>query len=352
MSTDLKAPEEPTAIVPLASEITAARKRPLLVLFWPNNGSIQDRNIEHLHLALTSEGKLSREQPLEAMDVLIHTLGGEPTTAYRLAQLIRDYAKEVTFLVPEYAYSGGTLMCLAAKPIALGDYAVLSPIDITLVRRRPDEDDESEKEAFPGEVPTETEVELVAIDYFIQVAKNARIEIEREFRKRHWSRSTTTVESDLLCEMTRQLGVLRVAKYYREKNVTQEYARELLRNRMFGGIPSDDRIERILRRLVLEAPAHEFALDYNICLEIGLDVERMSEALAKTTRLLSQLLTRLAHGKKICPIVGRSPIPFFQLFAYMAAPISGVDKGGKKSKEVKSGDGTGIPEPSAKPRIG
>src|SRR3712207_8898917 len=44
------------------------------------------------------------------------------TVAYRLAQVVRDFTKEATFLVPEYAYSGGTLMCLAGNKILLGDY--------------------------------------------------------------------------------------------------------------------------------------------------------------------------------------------------------------------------------------
>lgn len=78
----------------------------------------------------------------------------------------------------------------------------------------------------------------------------------------------------------------------------------------------------------------------------------MPEALANTSYQLTQLLSRLAHNKKICPIVGRSPIPFFQLFAFVASPISGVDKGAKKPKEVKSGNGTGVPESSAKEGIG
>jgi serine dehydrogenase proteinase len=218
------------------------RKHPLLVLFYPSHASIEERYIRFLHGHLVKDGSLKKSQPLDELDVLLHTAGGDPSSAYRMAQVIYDFTKNANFLVPAYAYSAGTLMCLSAKKILLGDSAVLSPIDITLVPYIDKPEGQSGSDMFPDEEINLSEVELVSIDYFIQVAKHARIEIEAGFRQRGWRHSKTDVESTLLCEMTRQLGVLNVAKYYREKNITQEYAKVLLAGYMFA--TSDDSSER------------------------------------------------------------------------------------------------------------
>jgi hypothetical protein len=210
-------------------------------------------------------------------------------------------------------------MCLAADEILLGDYAVLSPIDITLYLTR---DDDEEHETFPDEEPGESEVELVAIDHFIQVAKQARIDIEMAFRQRGWKSSRTDVESNLLCEMTRQLGVLQIAKFYREKNVTQVYAEELLMRCMFSpGTITRSRLDGIVRRLIVEAPAHEFPMDYHICRDVGLNVREMDEDLSDATRDLIRTMDRLAHQRLIClPIHPGAPrLPHFQFFAYNVA---------------------------------
>lgn len=338
-----------------AKRVQSERKRPLLVMFWPNHGGIHENHIDLLYGALTDAG-LARDDPLPDLDVLLHTVGGDPVAAYRMAQLVRDYTRAATYLVPEYAYSGGTLIALSANKILLGDYAVLSPIDITLSTRQAN-NAEGAEDLFPEEMTPDTEVELVVIDYFIQVAKDARIEIEREFRQKGWKTSRTEVDSALLCEMTRQLGVLNIAKFYRERNITQEYARELLTKRMFGDEPSKvktPKVDGILRRLVRDAPAHSFALDHNLCRDIGIAVEQMSEPLAQASRDLTRLLTELAHGRKVCLFVGGQTLPFLQYFPYNSgtSKTSKVTVSATAKKEAAHGNGRPAPSRAGKESSG
>ena len=182
--------------------VTQQREKDLLVLYYPGPLSIAGGHIEILH-GLLNEVGLNREDPLSDLDVLLHTTGGNPVAAYRLAQVIRDFTKRTTFLVPEYAYSGGTLMCLAGDVVMLGDYAVLSPIDITVERQAPLDDEEPK---FPDEGDSDTEIELVAIDHFINAAVQARISVEREFRQRNWTEARSDAESSMLREMVFGVG--------------------------------------------------------------------------------------------------------------------------------------------------
>lgn len=310
--------EERTKLIKLAAVVAANRKKPLLIMFYPVHSQISEEQIELLHTALNSGG-VKITEPLNSLDVLIHTIGGDPVAAYRLAQVIRDFTQEATFLVPEFAYSGGTLICLSGDSILLGNHAVLSPIDITLYRRYVRESGDTNPQ-FREEEDSDTEVELVAIDHFIKVATQARIDIETEFRKKKMKLANSQVEQAMLCKMIDQMGVSEIAKFFREKNITQEYARELLRCYMFKDAISPENMETILRRLVVEAPSHEFSMDYHICKDVGLKVKEMNEELSDYCSELLKQLKKMARERLICEYVGGSPLAFFQYFPYTVSP--------------------------------
>jgi len=304
-------------IVGLADKVTALRKRPLIVIFYPLGSSMIEENVRQLYLLLRDVAKLSRSQPLPQVDVLVQTYGGDPLTGYHMSQLVFAYANEVEYLVPEHSYSAGTLMCCGANKILLGDLGVLSPIDITLDYAPGDDSDKKEEELFPDELGSES-VETVAINHFIRVARDARVEVEAEFRRRGWRNSKTEVEGALLCEMTQQVGVMKIARYYRERDITTEYARQLLETRMFSA-HERRRIESILRYLVIDAPGHGFQLDLHLCKRIGLRVEGMDEELAKATVELTTALTKAAKdGDEIFASGPRrsARLPFFHYEAY------------------------------------
>jgi len=305
----------------LANNVVAKRERPLLIMFYYDHRgcTIDEDDVQLLHEAF-NQGGAQIANPLSKLDILIHTLGGDPVGAYRVAQVIRDFTKEAAFLVPEYAYSGGTLVCLSGNIIILGNHAVLSPIDITQHRgslRGTDMD----APQFREEQSSETVVELVAIDNFIKVATEARIAIETEFRRRDWTQARSDVEAVMLCKMIEQMGVVDVAKVFREKNISRAYARELLSCYMFGnGNRTANRvIEGILTRLLTEAPAHAFAMDYHICKDIGLQVEEMPEQLSDNCNDLLKHMKEMAGKRTLCQEVRRRLIPYFQLFPYVPA---------------------------------
>src|SRR5437667_6488179 len=124
-------PASPVADLQAAcQDLIHFRQRPLLVLYYPLRSSISELNLEYVYQSLRSSGA-TIENKLSNLDVLVHSYGGHPVAAYRMAQLIRDLASDVAFLVPDHAYSAATLLCFAGNEIRLAHYAGLSPIDIT-----------------------------------------------------------------------------------------------------------------------------------------------------------------------------------------------------------------------------
>lgn len=303
----------------LCQKVTELRGKALFVLYYPDGyGTMLQPDVQDAYSELRKAG-YSKERKIGNLEVLLNTYGGDPVAAYRLAQMIRDFADELIFLVPEHAYSAGTLTCFAGNEIRLGDYAGLSPIDITLA-----EASSSERE----------EVELTSVDYFMEFAREAREGIERCLQ-RIGSKNTSSVDSDLLVKMVEQVTALKVGKYFRERTLTGHYAEELLDTYMFGRVPnSEDRRNRVINGLLFRAPAHEFHLDYHLCKKMELEVKEMSVDESDLTKSIVELLRDLTKSGIICQNLSDSlKMPFIRFYPVLESVTQ--EKENDNGKKVK-----------------
>lgn len=61
--------------------------------------------------------------------VILTTLGGSAEVVERYVNILRYHYKEVNFIVPDYAYSAGTIFCMSGDSILMDYISVLGPID-------------------------------------------------------------------------------------------------------------------------------------------------------------------------------------------------------------------------------
>lgn len=61
--------------------------------------------------------------------ILITTGGGSLNPVKRMVNIFRNFYSEVIYIVPDYAYSAGTVMCCSGDSILMSYYSVLGPID-------------------------------------------------------------------------------------------------------------------------------------------------------------------------------------------------------------------------------
>jgi len=278
----------------LARGIVKSRGNPLLILYYsdfipPGRGRIVRKDIEYLYKVL-GEG---RKTKIENLDVLLHTYGGEPGAAYLMMKMINDIAKNVTMLVPYYAYSAGTLMCMGTNKIELGPYATLSPIDIHY------------------DTPDGKTIYLINVDSYIEFAKLCRKTCEDDKLK-------TNVETGLLTELVKQVGALDLGGIFRARTLTAHYADRLLTDHMFSNLPENDREERknrVISSLIWGIPSHDFEIDYWITKNLGLFVDRMKTPENENAMLLVDELGNATNAGIICRYLGEKlRMPFFKLF--------------------------------------
>jgi hypothetical protein len=307
-------PVAPNPIDAACSAVVGFRNKPLLVMFYPFRAMISELDIDDTYQVLR-RGGYTKENHLPDLDLLVHTSGGDPVAAYRIAQLIRSMTQKLTVLVPCNAYSAGTLLSFAGNQIRFGDYAGLSPIDITI---------------FEGRSRARSEgVELAAVDSFMEFAKGARTKIERALEEIGGKNSTSSVDSDLLVQMVKEVGALRVGKYYRERSLTGHYAQILLDMYMFAEVSDGkDRRNDVIRDFLYGAPAHEFHLDFHLCRNWRLNVERMKTTESDVTKQVVDTLDAATDEGLICRKLNRDiRMPFIH-FCEAPKPKPHPTKGG------------------------
>ena len=66
------------------------------------------------------------------MFLLVNSMGGSLSSAFKISRVIREKFKDITVFVPHYALSGGTMLSLVGDRIRLGMMSQLSPLDVQL----------------------------------------------------------------------------------------------------------------------------------------------------------------------------------------------------------------------------
>lgn len=65
----------------------------------------------------------------DTLYIILTTTGGSAITVERYVNIVRHHYSEVHFIVPDYAYSAGTIFCMSGDSIYMDYFSVLGPID-------------------------------------------------------------------------------------------------------------------------------------------------------------------------------------------------------------------------------
>lgn len=69
------------------------------------------------------------EQKKDQLAIILTTTGGSAMAVERYVNIIRKHYNKVIFIVPDYAYSAGTIFCMSGDEIWMDYFSVLGPID-------------------------------------------------------------------------------------------------------------------------------------------------------------------------------------------------------------------------------
>ena len=99
--------------------LATKRRRPILC-FYGDMDQESVQMVRHIAPQLKASNELS---------VLLDSPGGYIDAAYRIVLTLREHAKDIEVLVPQWAKSAATFFCLAANTIYIGRYGELGPLN-------------------------------------------------------------------------------------------------------------------------------------------------------------------------------------------------------------------------------
>lgn len=285
-------------------EITNLRKKPLLVMFYSDKaGRILPYDIQALEGIFDDFLKNENKEGFMELDLLIHTLGGEAHTSYRLIQMIRSYCKKLNVLVATHAHSGGTLIAFGADIVEMGRTATLSPIDLQV------------GEGFA----------LLSVEKYTEFVEN--ISKEHKFKDEKNKCNFVTEMTKFLIE---EVGPSQLGELFRLRSLTGLHSKALLHNYMLKNVSNKEELaDNIITKFTRESPTHNFLMDYELVDETGMAVRKMNPNVYKLLRILIDKLILLKRGGFICdfyPLSTSIRKPFFKIY-----PME-VDKNGKKKR--------------------
>lgn len=71
----------------------------------------------------------NEEKPKTTCYIMLTTPGGSLNPVNRMVTILRHFYVEVNFIVPNFAYSAGTIFCMSGDNIYMNYYSALGPVD-------------------------------------------------------------------------------------------------------------------------------------------------------------------------------------------------------------------------------
>ena len=204
--------------------------------------------------------------PRKKIAVLIDSPGGSAQASYQIALFLRRHCGGFTAIVPEYAKSAATLLCLGADEILLGNDAELGPLDVQVF--------EPDREQFASALDEVQSLER--LHAFAMEAIDKHMSLLRARSGGMKIRTLLPEVQQFIGSMVRPLfekiDTVHYTMMSRMLKVAEAYAFRLLKPKY-----TPKEAERIARALVHNYPEHAFVIDRTEASLIGLKVTKPTD---------------------------------------------------------------------------
>jgi ATP-dependent protease ClpP protease subunit len=269
-------PSELSPEVWQAVENWQKRENSLLFAFILDPQTEIDRHVAH-HVG--SE-QCPLPTPVDTIDVLVESTGGDIEAAYKLVMALRHQCKRLRMLIPFYAKSAATFLCLGADEILMTIDAEIGPLDAQIQDPRHPDRMMSALEQFIA-IDHLRQHGYEMLDQFCQTtARRTRMNIEDILA--HAVQYTTQMMQGLY----QNIDPLDFGVAERALNMSNEYGRRIMRRFAYRNMADSD-LTDLLQTLTWEYPSHSFVIDYIEAKQLGLNVALMTNEQACDSRNIS-----------------------------------------------------------------
>ena len=199
--------------------------------------------------------------PTKRISLILHTNGGQTLAAWRLVNLIRMFCDNLEVLVPLNALSAGTLIAIGADRVVMTKQAALGPID-------PSVNNPLNPQASIGGQLKQVPVSVESVRGYLDAA--------REELKIKGEEALTSV----LLNLTNHIHPLVLGEILRAQAQIRFLAGKLLS----GQVRNEETLKSIIDFLCADSGSHDYTINRREASELGLQIEKPSEAFYKLLR--------------------------------------------------------------------
>jgi ClpP class serine protease len=177
--------------------------------------------------------------PVDRLDILVFTTGGDTLAAFGLGRLVREFAEWVGVLVPDRCLSAGTLFALGANEVFMTRAGTLSPIDPSITTAL--------NPVAEGPMPGQRQLLPVSVE---SVAGFRRL-LEED-----WSVKSEEMTAQIFKTLAEKVHPLALGDVYRSRQQIERLAHQLLTRHRHD----DTQVQTIIRTLTRGLGSHDYPI--------------------------------------------------------------------------------------------
>ena len=181
--------------------------------------------------------------------LLIHSPGGNASSAYKIIRLFQRRTDEFYTLVPVYAKSAATLMAIGGKNIYMGMEAELGPLDVQLY-----DEDKDDYDSALNAVQSLERLNAYALTAFDQIMQLLLMRTNK--KPDALLPNSLEYATGIVRPLVEKIDTIDLTRKSRELKVAQDYAERL----MMANYTSRESV-RISSSLVEKYSTHDFVID-------------------------------------------------------------------------------------------
>lgn len=190
----------------------------------------------------------------DVLNLVIHTYGGDVYTTLRIIRILQDKFKKIRVIIPDFAFSSGTMMTLGGDEVYMDKDAMLGPLDLPM-------EHPSDGSTISSLDITNTLSNLASICTSIGMQVYGKLrEDAQDFKlgKSEASKIAFETATKIISPIVEKIDPYTLQRGYRETRIAYYYAIDLLSSRMMLG-----NISQALdtsRALVNNYPSHGYGI--------------------------------------------------------------------------------------------
>ncbi len=189
------------------------------------------------------------------LQLIIHSGGGDAYSAMKIIRILRSKFKTITGVLPSYAMSAATLILLGTNEIYMGEDSQLGPLDKPL-EHSSDGSNISALDIVNTINQLGMLVVTIAEGMYVEMRDN--LPTRERIGKIEAIKLAMSSATELVKPMTAKIDPYELHRAFRQLNIGQKYAIDLLYSGMFKG--DIDTSVNVALKLVHQFPDHGYAI--------------------------------------------------------------------------------------------